>query len=57
MLREMHRHSDDEKNGDAASTRSTTDIEGLDEVLDGGLLRGCMYIVEKHAGTGKRKTE
>jgi circadian clock protein KaiC len=53
VVREAHGHPDDEGNGAAASTRVTTGIEGLDEVLDGGLPRGYIYVVEGHAGTGK----
>jgi circadian clock protein KaiC len=30
-----------------------TGIEGLDEILDGGLLRGHVYVIEGEAGTGK----
>ena len=37
----------------AESTRMATGIAGLDRVLGGGLLRGRMYVVKGHAGTGK----
>jgi circadian clock protein KaiC len=50
---DAHRHPADNVNDAAASTRLTTGLEGLDEVLGGGLLRGYLYVVEGHAGTGK----
>jgi circadian clock protein KaiC len=54
MDHESRCHRDEGVNNTAASsTQITTGIEGLDEILDGGLLRGYMYVVEGHSGTGK----
>lgn len=53
MVHEAHRQSDEEEKHAAASRRVKTGIEGLDEVLEGGLLRGYLYVVEGEAGTGK----
>ena len=48
------RSPDDNASGNpAALTRVMTGIEGLDEILGGGLFRGHVYVVEGDAGTGK----
>lgn len=51
---DTHRSPDDNASGNTTDlTRVITGIEGLDELLGGGLLRGYMYAVEGDAGTGK----
>lgn len=51
---DTHRSPDDNASGNtAALTRVMMGIEGLDEILGGGLLRGHVYVVEGDAGTGK----
>lgn len=52
MNREAQHHLN-ARGTSAALTRATTGIEGLDEVLGGGLVRGRTYVVEGHAGAGK----
>ena len=37
----------------ATSRDGATDVEGLDDVLDGGFERGRTYLLEGSPGTGK----
>ncbi len=41
------------KSGDVVSTRMGTGIEGLDEILEGGLPANHIYLIEGDPGTGK----
>jgi circadian clock protein KaiC len=41
------------KSGDVVSTRMATGIEGLDEILEGGLPANHIYLIEGDPGTGK----
>jgi circadian clock protein KaiC len=41
------------KNGDEAPTLASTGIEGLDDVLQGGLARDRVFLLEGHPGAGK----
>ena len=34
-------------------TKAATGIEGLDDILDGGLSRGHVFLLEGEPGTGK----
>jgi circadian clock protein KaiC len=35
------------------SAHARTGISGLDDILAGGLTRGCLFLLEGHPGTGK----
>ena len=37
----------------AISERASTGIDGLDDILDGGLPRNHLYLIEGDPGTGK----
>ena len=39
--------------GGASNNRCTVGIEGLDEILCGGLPRSCLYLVQGDPGAGK----
>jgi circadian clock protein KaiC len=41
------------QSGDVVSTRMATGIEGLDEILEGGLPANHIYLIEGDPGTGK----
>jgi len=38
---------------DPAADRASTGIRGLDDVLQGGLIRGRLYLVDGNPGAGK----
>src|SRR5688572_11421668 len=38
---------------DAGSERCPTGVEGLDEILAGGLPRDCVYLIQGDPGSGK----
>src|SRR5436309_10946794 len=42
-----------DKHSPEDSERCTTGVEGLDEILNGGLPRDCFYLVQGDPGSGK----
>ncbi|HVF29195.1 MAG TPA: ATPase domain-containing protein [Pyrinomonadaceae bacterium] len=46
-------HADESARGDSAPSRMRTGIEGLDDILQGGLPANRVYLVEGEPGTGK----
>ena len=45
--------ADGQDNSAAQSARVSTGIQGLDEILGGGLPQGQLYLVEGESGAGK----